>query len=185
MEFVKQIQDKLHGLYGLYDKKGRIYYVGRASDLPIRLKNHLTDKHAEEWESMTWFFLSDSANIKELEKLVIAIAQPKGNTQNKKRPNIGKDLKPDLERFLNKDSKSQHHQMLYPDKKQKSDKLSKRITIGRLKNLSQKRLANVLGLSQPRVSQLIHAKRGKALQKYIREGGHRDKILSLLEKQKK
>jgi hypothetical protein len=105
---------------------------------------------------MTLFFLSNSANVAELEGLVVATAKPKGSTQ---KPHIGKDLKPTLRKFLKTDANKQIIQMVYPEKKQ-SDELSGRITFKKLKNISQEKLANVLGISQGRVSQLISTKIG-------------------------
>ena len=43
-----------HGIYALYDKKGRLYYSGKASDLTTRLNQHLRDRHGESWELMTF-----------------------------------------------------------------------------------------------------------------------------------
>jgi len=55
LEFLKQTNDR-RGLYTLYDGTGRLYYAGKASDLPRRLDQHLKDRHAESWDEMTLFF---------------------------------------------------------------------------------------------------------------------------------
>jgi excinuclease UvrABC nuclease subunit len=67
------------GIYALYDKKGRLYYAGKASDLPRRLNQHLKDRHRDSWDRMTLFLVGDSANVAALEGLLIATAKPPGN----------------------------------------------------------------------------------------------------------
>ena len=180
LEFLKQY-GKLRGLYALYDSRGRLYYVGKASDLPTRLNQHLKDKHSESWERMSLFFLSDSADILELEGLIVITAKPSGNKQ---KPRIGKDMRSDLRKFLKEDAIGQIDGAIYPGKKQPSDRLFERITPKRLRTINQKALANALGITQARVSQLINEDKKKlsVLQRYIKEGGHRDKVILLLER---
>ena len=151
LEFLNQT-DERRGIYALYDKRGRIHYAGKASDLPKRLDQHLGDKHAESWDQMTLFFVAKSANIPELEGLVVATAKPPGNTQ---KPKIGKDMRKSLQRYLKDDASLQIDQAIYPELKQKADKLSGRITPKKLKAVNQAKLASVLGISQGRVSQLF------------------------------
>ena len=154
LEFLKK-QDECRGLYALYDKRSRLHYVGKASDLPTRLNQHLKDKHAESWDYMSLFFLDKSVNVAELEGLVVATTKPKGNTQ---KPHIGKDLRRELRKFLKSDVNDQINQAIYPEKqKNKKDNLFGRITAKKLKNISQENLAKALGISQGRVSQLINA----------------------------
>lgn len=182
LEYLKQTDDR-RGIYALYDGKGRLHYTGKASDLPRRLAQHLKDKHSESWDQMTLFFLSDSANVQELEGLIVATANPPGNTQ---KPRIGADKRPELRRFLKQDAMTQIDQAIYPRKKESRDKLSVRITPKRLKSITQKKLASVLGISQGRVSQIISAepKNYTVLRRYIQEAGRRDTVLLLLQKTK-
>ena len=176
--------DERSGLYALYDKAGRLYYAGKASDLSRRLDQHLADKHAESWVQMTLFFIHKSANVPELEGLIIAAAKPTGNKQN---PKIGKDIRKSLERYLQKDAALLVKQVVYPDREPESDKLFARITAKKLVSVGQRRLADVLGISQGRVSQLFSddRKHPGTLRRYIRETGKRDSVLLLLQKQKK
>jgi hypothetical protein len=182
LEFLNQT-DERRGIYALYDRRGRIHYAGKASDLPRRLDQHLGDKHADSWDQMTLFFVSKSANIPELEGLVVATAKPPGNTQ---KPRIGKDMRKSLQKYLKDDAVLQIKQAIYPERQQKKDKLSGRITPKKLKAVSQSKLASVLGISQGRVSQLINedSKNLNALMRYIREAGRRDGVLLLLQKSK-
>jgi predicted XRE-type DNA-binding protein len=176
LEFLNGIAPSARGLYALYDKKGRLYYTGKASDLKQRLNQHLKDKHGDSWDRMTLFVVSDSANVAELEGLVIATAKPPGNKQ---KPKIGQDLRKSLRRHLREDATTQIDQAIYPERSKTTDRLLERITTKRLKAIGQSRLATVLGISQPRVSQLLS--RGE-MRSYIREAGKRDTILALLQK---
>jgi AraC-like DNA-binding protein len=165
-----------HGIYALYDKKGRLYYSGKASDLPARLNQHLKDRHGDSWDRMTLFMVSKQANVAQLEGLVIAAARPPGNKQ---KPKIGQDLRRSLRQYLKKDAALQIDAVVYPDKQVPADALAKRITTKKLREVSQARLAGVLGISQPRVSRLF---KDNAIRKYIREAGKRDAVLLLLQK---
>jgi predicted XRE-type DNA-binding protein len=159
----------------LYDEKGRLHYTGKATDLPRRLNQHLKDKHGDSWDRMTLFLVGDSANVSELEGLLVATARPPGNKQ---KPKIGHDLRKRLRTYLKKDAVLQIDQAIYPERQNKADVLSGRITQKKLRTVSQKELAKVLGTSQPRVSQLF--KNGE-IRKYILEAGKRDAVLILLE----
>lgn len=182
LAFLEQTDDR-RGLYTLYDSKGGLYYVGKASDLPKRLDQHLKDKHASSWDQMTLFFLSDSANVAELEGLVVAAAHPHGNAQ---KPKIGTDLRKELRNFLKQDAVKQINQVIFPNKKEKKDELLGRITPKKLKSIQQKKLAGILGISQGRVSQLIsdEPKNYTTLRRYIKEAGRRDSVLLLMQKAK-
>jgi len=182
LEFINQNNER-RGIYALYDKRGRFYYVGKASDLPKRLNQHLGDKHSESWDQMTLFFVSKSANIPELEGLVVATAKPPGNSQ---KPKIGNDMRKSLQKFLKDDAILQINQAIYPEKPKKPDKLSGRITAKKLKAVSRTKLATVLGITQGRISQLFkdEEKKPGIFRKYIREAGRRDGVLLLMQKSK-
>lgn len=167
-----------HGIYALYDKKGRLYYSGKASDLPTRLNQHLKDRHRESWDRMTLFLVAKTTNVAHLEGLVIAAARPPGNKQ---KPNIGQDLRRSLRQYLRRDADVQINDAVYPERLRPADVLARRITTKKLRALGQGRLARVLGISQPRVSQLF---RTNAIRQFIREAGKRDAVLLLLQKAK-
>jgi hypothetical protein len=179
LEFLNNELPAKQGIYVLYDKRGRLYYSGKASDLPRRLNQHLKDRHGESWDRMTLFHVSDSANVGELEGLVVATARPPGNKQ---KPKIGTDLRKRLRQYLRRDAVLQIDQAIYPHREEPKDTLSRRITVKKLRRVSQSRLARVLGISQPRVSQLF---RNGAIKRYIREAGKRDAVLLLLQKSSK
>jgi hypothetical protein len=81
LAFLESNLPSKQGIYALYDKKGRLYYSGKASDLPKRLNHHLKDRHGESWELMTLFLVANTANVAQLEGLVVAAARPPGNKQ--------------------------------------------------------------------------------------------------------
>lgn len=87
-DFPKEITDLIgvhHGVYALYKGKS-LYYVGLASDLRGRVKQHLRDKHAGKWDKFSVYLVRDVQHIKELEALTMRIASPKGNTAKGRLP---------------------------------------------------------------------------------------------------
>jgi len=179
LDFLDRELPAKQGIYSLYDKKGRLYYSGKASDLPRRLNQHLRDRHGDSWDRMTLFHVANSANVAELEGLVVAAARPPGNKQ---KPKIGQDLRKKLKQYLRRDAALQIDQAIYPERQHTSDSLARRITTKKLTAMGQGRLAKALGISQPRVSQLFRS--GK-IRKYILEAGKRDAVLLLLHKGKR
>lgn len=165
-----------HGIYALYDKKGRLYYSGKAADLAKRLNQHLRDRHGESWDRMTLFIVGDTLNVGQLEGLVVAAARPPGNKQT---PKIGQDLRRSLSKYLRQDAVQQIEDAVYPERQRREDSLARRITTKKLRAISQARLAAVLGISQPRVSRLF---RRNAIRQYIRDAGKRDSVLLLIQK---
>lgn len=80
-EFPREITSLVnnrHGVYALY-KGDHLYYVGLATNLKNRVKHHLQDRHAGKWDSFSLYLIHKSEHIKELESLILHIADPKGN----------------------------------------------------------------------------------------------------------
>lgn len=88
--FLTEIIDQEHGVYALY-KGDKLYYIGQAVDLKRRLKHHLKDRHAKEWDTFSIFIIKNEKHIDEIEALLIAITTPKGN--HKQGISHAKDLK--------------------------------------------------------------------------------------------
>ena len=76
------IKDK-KGVYALY-RRDKLKYVGLATDLRIRLKTHLTDRHAQTWDKFSIYLTENDEHLRELEALVVRIAAPKENRQKGK-----------------------------------------------------------------------------------------------------
>jgi hypothetical protein len=67
-----------HGVYALY-RREKLYYVGLASNLRVRLKQHLHDKHSSKWDRFSVYLIIDGRATKELESLLLRIGKPDGN----------------------------------------------------------------------------------------------------------
>lgn len=76
--FVRDLVEGRHGVYALYSRD-KLYYVGLATNLRGRLGSHLKDRHKGLWDRFSVYLTINHGHIKELESLVIRIAQPKGN----------------------------------------------------------------------------------------------------------
>lgn len=66
------------GVYALY-RRDKLYYVGLASDLRRRIKWHLKDKHKGKWDRFSLYIMKKEEQIREVESLLVRIAEPKGN----------------------------------------------------------------------------------------------------------
>lgn len=83
------------GVYALY-KGSRLYYVGLATNLKRRVNHHLRDKHKGKWDTFNLYLVRRSQHIRELESLILRIADPKGNSVKGKLPgavNFERELK--------------------------------------------------------------------------------------------
>ena len=60
------------GIYALYHK-GKLYYVGLATDLRRRIKHHLEDKHARHWDTFSLYVVRKEAHLRDLEAMTIRI----------------------------------------------------------------------------------------------------------------
>ena len=71
------------GVHALY-RRDKLYYVGLASNLMARLKQHLRDKHDGAWDRFSVYVTVHNEHIKELESLLLRILSPSGNKQRGK-----------------------------------------------------------------------------------------------------
>lgn len=77
---IRDIVGRRHGVYALY-RRDKLYYVGLATNLRSRLNAHLRDRHKGLWDRFSVYLTIEDGHLRELESLVIRIAQPKGNRQ--------------------------------------------------------------------------------------------------------
>lgn len=94
-EILREIVGSRHGVYALY-KRRKLYYVGLASSLRSRLTTHLRDRHRGLWDHFSVYLTIDAGHLRELESLVVRIAQPQGNRQKgrlRRSVNLLKELK--------------------------------------------------------------------------------------------
>ena len=78
MKIIRGFIKKKQGIYALYKGK-ELYYVGLASWMSLRLKQHLNDRHAGKWDRFSIYLTEDIKFLKEMETLVLRIANPRGN----------------------------------------------------------------------------------------------------------
>lgn len=66
------------GVYALY-RQHRLYYVGLASNLMGRIKQHLKDRHSGLWDKFSVYITPDGGHTRVLESLLLRISRPPGN----------------------------------------------------------------------------------------------------------
>ena len=96
-DFRKQLTDLVgtkHGIYALY-KGDRLYYVGLATNLRNRIPQHLKDRHAKRWDRFSLYLVRKEDHIKEIESLLLRIADPTGNA-TRGRLSRSENLQPEL-----------------------------------------------------------------------------------------
>jgi len=99
-EIIREMIKGKSGVYALY-RRGSLYYVGLASNLSGRLKNHRRDRHSGLWDRFSVYLTVRDEHMKELESLLLRIVDPKGN-----RVKGGFARSNDLISLLNKEMKN-------------------------------------------------------------------------------
>ena len=99
-----------HGVYALY-RREKLYYVGLATDLRLRLNQHLTDKHKGKWTHFSLYMLRRTGHLREIEALLLRIADPTGNATRGKLKR-SEDLLPELKALLSEDFKARMDEIL-------------------------------------------------------------------------
>jgi hypothetical protein len=66
------------GIYALF-RRGKLYYVGLASNLNFRLNQHLRDRHKGSWDRFSVYLTIGDRHLRELETLLLRIVRPVGN----------------------------------------------------------------------------------------------------------
>jgi hypothetical protein len=95
-DIIKEYVRGKQGIYALF-QKNRLYYVGLASSLGNRLKQHLKDRHAQLWDRFSIYLMLNDHHMREIEALIMRIASPDGN-QQKGRLNGSKNMAPEFEK---------------------------------------------------------------------------------------
>lgn len=127
---ITEIVRKHHGVYALY-KKNRLYYVGLANNLKSRVKYHLRDRHAKKWDTFSLYLIRNVNYLRELESLLVHIAEPTGNIM-RGRFTKSVNLLKTLEEMMEERDKRQRETILAGargkrHKKKHSKKLSRKI----------------------------------------------------------
>ncbi|MHC4620755.1 MAG: restriction system modified-DNA reader domain-containing protein [Planctomycetota bacterium] len=92
-----------YGVYALY-RREKLYYVGLATNLRSRINQHLKDRHRGNWTHFSLYILRKTDHLREIETLLLRIADPTGNYIRGKLKS-SKDLRPELKVLLTEDSK--------------------------------------------------------------------------------
>src|SRR3954463_5997996 len=79
-DIIKQYIRGRNGVYALYNGD-KLYYVGLATNLRGRLKQHLRDRHGKLWDRFSVYLTIGDHHIKEMESLLLRITRPVGNKQ--------------------------------------------------------------------------------------------------------
>ena len=103
-ELTNLVKNK-HGVYALY-KGDRLYYLGLATNLRNRIKHHLKDKHQGKWNRFSLYLVRKVDHIKEIESVLLRIADPKGNVIKGRLPEA-ENLKKELHSKIMKAHKKQ------------------------------------------------------------------------------
>lgn len=78
--FWKEFKGLVRGKRGVYvlHKDGVPHYVGKASNLPYRIKHHLKDRLQNKWDSFSLYVVRGNRYLKDLESLLLRIVEPRG-----------------------------------------------------------------------------------------------------------
>ena len=77
-EGLDEIMRGYAGVYALYNK-GKLYYVGLASNLYWRIRGHTKNRHRNKWDSFAIFRINKVRYLKDIETLLLRVASPPGN----------------------------------------------------------------------------------------------------------
>ena len=129
-----------HGVYALYDEN-ELYYVGRASDLKRRIRQHLKDRHYAQWTHFSLFLTNKSAYINDIESVIISISNPKGN-KVKPKGSADAQLKKQLKNLVKKRQEEERDHLFDHRRRRNKKKTKKGIDAQSiLKNLFKKQMS--------------------------------------------
>lgn len=126
------------GVYALY-RKDKLFYVGLASNLTVRLEQHQRDRLSGKWDRFSVYLTARDEHIKELESLVLRIVVPSGNRAGGRLAN-SKDLRPNIHRLI-ADSDANNRKILMGENRRSrppGQKKGKKVT-GTVKGMLGKR----------------------------------------------
>jgi hypothetical protein len=109
-DIVRQFVRNRQGVYALY-RRGKLYYVGLASNLRTRLGHHLKDRHADSWDRFSVYLTIGDSHLRELESLILRIVKTPGNKQKGKFLK-SEDLRRHFGRAIRAQMRSQFSEML-------------------------------------------------------------------------
>jgi len=103
---IRRYVRRRQGVYALY-RRGKLHYVGLASNLRSRLSHHLRDRHSNSWDRFSVYLTIGDSHLKELESLILRIVKPPANRQ------MGKFISSqDIRRMFAKDVRARQRDKL-------------------------------------------------------------------------
>jgi len=114
------------GVYALY-RRQKLYYIGLASNLKWRIRHHLKDKHSGKWDRFSLYVIRKEDHIREVEALLVRIAEPAGNSQ-KGRLKKSLNLLPKLKREVKKKQEVEREKLFEQRAGSKKKKATKKKT---------------------------------------------------------
>ena len=174
-EFLREHEKQ--GLYALYNRKNELYYIGRASNLLQRLSTHRSDLHGKNWDKLAIYILDTKLKLHDVESLLISVSKPEGN---RNRGRLKGDLKKSLKTFMKAAAVEEIDASLYPNQEPRQPKKTQlRITDNKIEQFIKantvRKVADILGVSQGRISQL-RGEKGE-LRRWVIAAGKREKLL--------
>ena len=141
-DYIQLFKNK-SGVYALYDEK-ELYYVGQAVNLASRVKAHLKGKHSKKWTHFSVYCIKRTQYTKDIEGVIIRIANPKGNSS---KPKIGKgNSKKTIRKTLKKKHAQELSELLGLERRKKSR--SKKKHLNKSKQISQPKKPNLKSKNQ-------------------------------------
>jgi Restriction Enzyme Adenine Methylase Associated len=107
---IKQYVRYRHGVYALY-RRDKLYYVGLASNLRIRLGHHLKDRHGQSWDRFSVYLTIGDSHLREIESLLLRIVKTKGNKQKGRLPK-SEDLRRKFSHDIKRSWMAEIHELL-------------------------------------------------------------------------
>jgi hypothetical protein len=159
-DLIRQYVRHRHGVYALY-RRGKLYYVGLASNLRTRLGHHLKDRHHDSWDRFSVYLTIGDSHLRELESLILRIVKPKGNKQQGKFAN-SEDLRRRFKRDWYAEMRLRLGDLLGKPPRQARPKHSSVRVAGRAPILAQY-------LNGPKVLRTRY--KGKILRAFVRKSG--------------
>jgi hypothetical protein len=120
LDEITELVGHRHGVYALY-KKDRLYYVGLASNLRGRVMHHLKDWHAKKWDSFSLYLIRNVNYLRELESLLVRIAEPKGNIA-RGRFARSENLLKDLDTMMEERDRARREEMMAGSKRRRNSR---------------------------------------------------------------
>ncbi len=138
---IAELTKSSHGVYALY-RKDRLYYVGLAVNLRRRIMQHQMDRHGGRWDRFSLYLVRDVAHVKEIESLLLRIADPAGNDRAG-HLHSAVDLEHDLRRRVRETQRAELADMFLREEEAVESNERRRPVERALKGLHGKRLYGI------------------------------------------